>query len=286
MTWGKNLVYSFNNNGPMDVGLFRITTRPSDRNQYFAGGTLDTRDVIAIAPESVQGVRTTVSRGGRTSGWDCGLITYRNVTVNVAEPGGANEFLIPNAFSIWMLSAKRDSGQVSSPLVVMRTRLPPVSCSAGLRPVLGRVTRGTAPSRTLIRSSASRYARLVLVDLQLRALRTGVALAIVAAYVVACGPPTPVTTMPLKSIPNPPQVCAGVGLDGVIRGSPTDPLIAWIEGGGQRLEAIWPAGYQAAFTPRLEVLDAGGRVVLRDGDRVAGGCDIGDGIYLAPPFTD
>jgi hypothetical protein len=125
------------------------------------------------------------------------------------------------------------------------------------------------------------------IDPSLTALRTTVALIIaVGAFVIACGPPTTVKTMPLKSIPNPPQACAGVGLEGVVRGNPSDPLIAWIEGGGQRLEAIWPAGYQAAFTPRLEVLDAGGRVVLRDGDPVSAGCVIGDEIYLEPPFTD
>jgi hypothetical protein len=133
----------------------------------------------------------------------------------------------------------------------------------------------------------SRFAQLLPANRLFTGIGTRVSLTVtVGAFILACGSPTTVTTMPLKSVPNPPQACAGVGLNGVIRGNATDPLIAWIEGGGQRLEALWPEGYKAAFTPRLEVLDPGGRVVLRDGDRVSGGCATGDGIYLEPPFTD
>jgi hypothetical protein len=85
-------------------------------------------------------------------------------------------------------------------------------------------------------------------------------------------------------------VCAGVGLDAVLRGSPTDPRVAWLEnnmGVQARMEATWPAGYRARFSPSLEVLDEHGNVVIREGDTVAGACgnnpDTGM-LYLEPPF--
>ncbi len=90
--------------------------------------------------------------------------------------------------------------------------------------------------------------------------------------------------------------CAGVGLDAVVRGSPTDPRVVWLAnqiaapGLGQRprLEAVWPVGYHARFTPGLEVVDGWGNVVLRDGDPVSGACGPrGDPLVefvLSPPF--
>jgi hypothetical protein len=93
-----------------------------------------------------------------------------------------------------------------------------------------------------------------------------------------------------------PTACGGVGLDAVVRGSPNDPRIAWLENHlampqgvptTPRLEATWPAGYRARFTPKLEILDNWGNVVLREGDAVTGTCSAGDSpsYYLAPPFT-
>lgn len=93
-----------------------------------------------------------------------------------------------------------------------------------------------------------------------------------------------------------PGACGGVGLDTVVRGSPTDPRVVWLENRthapGQeyvpRLEAVWPAGYRARFTPALEVLDGGGDVVLRDGDPVTGACGPRGGslseLVMVPPF--
>ena len=85
-------------------------------------------------------------------------------------------------------------------------------------------------------------------------------------------------------------VCAGVGLEAVLRGSPSDPRVAWLEnniGGQSRIEVSWPAGYRARFNPNLEILDENGKVVLRDGDAVGGACgfdpDTGTA-YLEPPF--
>ena len=81
--------------------------------------------------------------------------------------------------------------------------------------------------------------------------------------------------------------CGGVGLDAVLRGSPTDPRIAWLEQSFDkaRAEVTWPAGYRARFDPKLEILDENGNVVLRDGDAVTGACGNGNkSFYLEPPF--
>ena len=86
------------------------------------------------------------------------------------------------------------------------------------------------------------------------------------------------------------RMCAGVGLDAVLHGSPTDPRVAWLENntrGTSRMEVSWPAGYRARFNPNLEILDENGKVVLRDGDAVGGACgfDLDTGMaYLEPPF--
>ena len=85
--------------------------------------------------------------------------------------------------------------------------------------------------------------------------------------------------------------CAGVGLDAVLRGSPSDPQVAWLESsmGGtlSRRDVTWPAGYHARFTPNIEILDENGSVVLRDGDHVEGACGYNPDTgwtYLEPPF--
>jgi hypothetical protein len=94
----------------------------------------------------------------------------------------------------------------------------------------------------------------------------------------------------------PSGICAGVGLDAVLRGSPTDARVAWIERAADvpttpdlpmRLDVTWPAGYHARFTPKIEILDENGNVVLNDGDAITGACvNNPDGglLYLEPPF--
>ena len=72
-------------------------------------------------------------------------------------------------------------------------------------------------------------------------------------------------------------MCARVGLDATLAGDPSDPRMAWlIESNGLRRDVIWPPGYTARFTPLLEVLDAKGGVVVRDGSPVSGGCASGE----------
>lgn len=73
-----------------------------------------------------------------------------------------------------------------------------------------------------------------------------------------------------------PVECLGVGFgDAVLRGDPNAPEKVWIEvvdapGSTPRRSVTWPAGFVARFTPRLELLDADGRVVARDGDLLTG----------------
>ena len=77
--------------------------------------------------------------------------------------------------------------------------------------------------------------------------------------------------------------CAGVGLeDATIHGSASDLRVAWIElkGHGER-QALFPSGFTARFSPGLEVLDARGNVVFREGDEITGACGGGaDGSLL------
>jgi hypothetical protein len=91
-------------------------------------------------------------------------------------------------------------------------------------------------------------------------------------------------------------MCAGVGVEATLHGDPSDPRIAWLENRlgvpegttGRRMDVVWPAGFRARFTPKLEVLDDLGQVVLREGDLVGGACGSpvdGSGFYyLTPPF--
>jgi hypothetical protein len=83
--------------------------------------------------------------------------------------------------------------------------------------------------------------------------------------------------------------CAGVGAEAVLRGSPTDPRIAWLEdttslATSQRRDVVWPAGYRARFSPGLEIVDENGNVVLRDGSKITGLCTGGDVPLMEPPF--
>lgn len=82
--------------------------------------------------------------------------------------------------------------------------------------------------------------------------------------------------------------CLGTGYkDVTLTGDPQDPRIAWLLfQGKERREAIWPPGFTARFVPKIEVLDASGQVVLREGDPVTEGCLLENGTvtYVSPPF--
>jgi hypothetical protein len=96
-----------------------------------------------------------------------------------------------------------------------------------------------------------------------------------------------IRTKPRPAGPN--EVCGGVGLDRYfLHGDPTDGRVAWLvsTAGTPAKNIVWPFGYTARFNPMLEILDATGVMVIREGAPVTGVCDVNpDGsVYLVPPF--
>ena len=99
-------------------------------------------------------------------------------------------------------------------------------------------------------------------------------IAVVAVAVTACAGLLPGTAR-LPTDPAWPGGCGvGVGLDAVLHGSTSDPRVVWAadRSSGDRIDLVWPAGYGARFNPGLEVLDASGAIVAREGDLLIGRC--------------
>jgi hypothetical protein len=90
-------------------------------------------------------------------------------------------------------------------------------------------------------------------------------------------------TIPLPTVATADRFCREIGYEGVLRGDPADPRVAWGEKQTRvnhlvlRKELVWPPGYTARFTPELEILDASRRVRLVAGDVIEGGCVGGSG---------
>lgn len=87
--------------------------------------------------------------------------------------------------------------------------------------------------------------------------------------------------------------CVGEAIDGVLRGSPADGAVAWLEIGSNsaRHEVVWPTGYTAQFVTVggrevLEILDASGGIVLGEADVVSRACpwQTPATYLLMPPF--
>jgi len=121
--------------------------------------------------------------------------------------------------------------------------------------------------------------------------------AVVLLVLAACGAGASTTPLPsggyaLKTVDmsscasaSPVCVCGGVGLASTtIEGSPADPRVAWLASPGlPDRPVVFPSGWWARFTPILEVIDAGGHVAFRAGDRVAGACVASDGLLIGWP---
>ena len=92
--------------------------------------------------------------------------------------------------------------------------------------------------------------------------------------------------IPLPTVASADGWCREIGYDGVLRGNPADPRIAWGEKETpvnhlvMRKELVWPPGYTARFTPQLEILDASHQVRFVAGDVIEGGCTSGNGQEL------
>ena len=95
------------------------------------------------------------------------------------------------------------------------------------------------------------------------------------ALIVACGPEA--LAVPTVDRTAEQLGCTGIGLDATLTGDPNDPRRAWLVQADteRRVDIVWPAGYRARFTPSIEVLDAGGNVVMAAGDQVTTACVIG-----------
>jgi hypothetical protein len=77
---------------------------------------------------------------------------------------------------------------------------------------------------------------------------------------------------PLPVAPNP-DICRGMGMDGVVDGAPYDPRVTWIiTGFGRQTPLVWPPGWTARFGPSLEIIDPRGSVRFRRNDHVSGIC--------------
>ena len=93
-----------------------------------------------------------------------------------------------------------------------------------------------------------------------------------AAVVAGCTPAGPKPTPPplgalgaltLPTLAGWTGACRGVGLGGVVlTGDPSDPRVAWMMAGSTRSDVLFPPGFTARFTPRLEVLDGAGHALF------------------------
>jgi hypothetical protein len=115
-------------------------------------------------------------------------------------------------------------------------------------------------------------------------LRGGVLGAILVAMLVAgCSPAAPPrasgapgSPLPVPTLASWNGACAGVGLlKAALTGDPADPRVAWLQTPNGRQDVVFPPGFSARFTPLLQILDATGKVVARDGDVIDGGCVTG-----------
>ena len=130
-----------------------------------------------------------------------------------------------------------------------------------------------------------------------RVLAANLAALLVSAAAAGCaavttdGPPpsaTPAGAVRTYPLPTPawpvasPEICAGVGLVGtdgkglVLHGDPADPALTWLTNtdGSGRKNVVWSPGARARFNPGLEVLDASGAVIAREGMRITGACGV------------
>ena len=110
---------------------------------------------------------------------------------------------------------------------------------------------------------------------------SGLTAAVLVLSLSACG-----QTLTLPTVARANGWCREIGYDGVLRGDPDDPRVAWGEHQTRvnhvvlRKELVWPPGYTARFTPELEILDASHQIRFVAGDLIEGGCLGGSGHEL------
>ena len=137
----------------------------------------------------------------------------------------------------------------------------------------------------------------------MRFTRGVIAMALVGAAVVGCASlpspiPHPSGFVNLPTLPGvslgpgeTPAACGGVGLgDAFLHGSAVASDPVWLETVAKpsgRVAVGWPAGFWARFSPSLELIDATGTVVAREGDRLSkiGGFPGSDGRFFVWEFN-
>ncbi len=81
-----------------------------------------------------------------------------------------------------------------------------------------------------------------------------------------------------------PLACAGVGLDAVLKASPSDPRKVWLADAitGSRIELVWPPGFTVRFGQgtAFDVLNAAGKITIVGGSHVSGACVGADAYWL------
>lgn len=127
-----------------------------------------------------------------------------------------------------------------------------------------------------------------------RTRRTVILASMAAIVLSACGsdaPPGPTPrVVAVRTVDlGPNWACGGVGLAAEIHGNPDDPDVVWLVNlfpGRERLGVVFPTGTRAVFDPDLSIVDATGRVLMREGDFVDGACvtRFPDRMLLLPPF--
>lgn len=77
-----------------------------------------------------------------------------------------------------------------------------------------------------------------------------------------------------------------IDLDGwTLAGDPSDAHVAWLESGQVRRDVLWPPGFRAVFDPTMRIFDRTGRQIVEAGAGIAGGCSVGDFLYLVQPMS-
>ena len=107
---------------------------------------------------------------------------------------------------------------------------------------------------------------------------------LIAILIAACS--TPRLALPTDPGWRDPSGCRGVGLDGILRSSDSDPRLFWMEDRTTkgRVELIWPADYYARDDFGLEIVDGSGTFIGKEGDLVVGACVLGAEGNTGPPY--
>lgn len=106
VTWGVNRAFDACDGCNTDSGIFDIETVPADRDQYFlASGP---RDLVGTYLDSALPVGKQICGTRSVSGYGCGLITQRDVSVDVVEGNG--QYWVHHSWVIGLKSTTGDSG--------------------------------------------------------------------------------------------------------------------------------------------------------------------------------